>query len=312
MTPRLPYSRGKGGRGRGGEGDLSEQGFAFLLLTPAAVLILTVILAPLLVTFAYTLIDMNLLSSAKGRFTGLAAYAAVLGSSWFRESLGRTLYFTFVSLAVEVGLGLLMALLLAESFPGVKLLRALVILPWAIPTNVSGALWKWILHPDYGALNALLSWLGLIRHYHAWLGEPWLAMNMIILADVWKMAPYSAIFFLASLQFINKSLYEAARIDGAGALKRFRYVTFPHLVPTLLVVAVMRSMEKFKAFDLFYIMTKGGPANGTKVLTYDAYLRGFDNLDYSTAAAISYVIAFMVLGFTIIYLRLGRQEDIND
>ena len=120
MTPRLPHSRGKGGRGRGGEGDLSEQGFAFLLLTPAAVLILAVILAPLVITFAYTLIDMNLLSNSKGRFTGLADYGVVLGSSWFRASLGRTLYFTFVSLALEAGLGLLFALLLAKSFPGVE------------------------------------------------------------------------------------------------------------------------------------------------------------------------------------------------
>ncbi|HTX73076.1 MAG TPA: sugar ABC transporter permease [Rectinemataceae bacterium] len=312
MKPEPASPRARRARGRGGEGDLSEQGFAFLLLSPAAALIVIVILVPLGITFAYTLIDMNLLSDSKGRFSGLSNYAAVLGSSWFWESLGRTLYFTFVSLALETVLGLLMALLLAGEFPGVGLLRALVILPWAIPTNVSAALWKWILHPDYGALNALLSWMGLIKEYHAWLGQPWLAMNMVILADVWKMAPYSAIFFLAALQFINRSLYEAARIDGAGVFRRFRYVTFPHLVPTLLVVLVMRSMEKFKAFDLFYIMTKGGPANGTKVLTYDAYLRGFNNLDYSAAATISYVIAFMVLALTVVYLRVGRQEDIHD
>jgi ABC-type sugar transport system permease subunit len=299
-------------KGRRVQGDLSEQGFAFLLLSPAAALILAVVLLPLAITFAYTLIDMNLLSDSKGSFVGLANYASVIGSSWFWESLGRTLYFTFVSLILETGLGLLFALLLNGSFPGVGMLRAIVILPWAIPTNVSGALWKWILHPDYGALNALLKWAGLITEYQAWLGRPWTAMNMVILADVWKMAPYSAIFFLAALQFINKSLYEAARIDGAGAFGRFWNVTAPHLVPTLLVVVVMRSMEKFKAFDLFYIMTKGGPANGTKVLTYDAYLRGFNNLDFSTAATISYVIAFIVLALTVAYLKAGRQEDIYD
>jgi ABC-type sugar transport system permease subunit len=302
-------------RPRGGrrvQGDLSEQGFAFLLLSPAAALILAVVLLPLAITFAYTLIDMNLLSDSKGKFVGLANYASVIGSSWFWESLGRTLYFTFVSLILETGLGLLYALLLNGSFPGVGMLRSIVILPWAIPTNVSGALWKWILHPDYGALNALLKWTGLIGEYQAWLGRPWTAMNMVILADVWKMAPYSAIFFLAALQFVNKSLYEAARIDGAGAFGRFWNVTAPHLVPTLLVVVVMRSMEKFKAFDLFYIMTKGGPANGTKVLTYDAYLRGFNNLDYSTAATISYVIAFVVLALTAAYLKAGKQEDIYD
>jgi ABC-type sugar transport system permease subunit len=310
MTASIPLKTRP--KGRGGEGDLSEQGFAFLLLSPAALLILAIVLVPLAITFAYTLFDTNLLSDSKGRFMGLASYAAVLGAPWFWESLGRTLYFTFVSLVLETGLGLLFALLLNGRFPGVSVLRALVILPWAIPTNVSGALWKWILHPDYGALNALLSWAGVIKEYQAWLGQPWQAMNFVILADVWKMAPYSAIFFLAALQFINKALYEAARIDGAGAFRRFRCVTFPHLVPTLLVVVVMRSMEKFKAFDLFYIMTKGGPANGTKVLTYDAYLRGFNNLDYSTAATISYVIAFIVLALTVAYLKAGKQEDIYD
>jgi len=299
-----------GSNRNGGRG--SESRFALLILSPAGLLICGIVLVPLVVTFGYTIFNSNLLSDSKGKFIGFSAYVSTVGSSWFLESLGRTLYFTFVSLALETGLGLLFALLLNGSFPGVGMLRSLIILPWAIPTNVSAALWKWILHPDYGALNALLAWLGIVKEYQSWLGEPWRAMNMVILADVWKMAPYSAIFFLASLQFINQSLYEAARIDGAGTFRRFATVTLPHLAPTLVVVVVMRSMEKFKAFDIFYIMTKGGPANGTKVLTYDAFLRGFDNLDYTTAATISYVIAFIVLALSIAYVRVGKQEDIYE
>jgi multiple sugar transport system permease protein/N,N'-diacetylchitobiose transport system permease protein len=293
-------------------GDLSEEAYAFLLLSPAGLVVLAVVLLPLAITFAYTLMNVELLSENRGSFVGLANYASVLGSSWFWQSLGRTMYFTLSSLVLETGLGLLVALLLNGSFPGVSVLRALIILPWAIPTNVSAALWKWIYHPEFGALNALLQWMGLIKEYRSWLGDPAVAMNMLVLADVWKMTPLAAIFFLAALQFINKALYEAARIDGAGPFRRFWYVTAPHLVPTLLVVVVMRSMEKFKAFDIFYVMTRGGPANGTMVLTYEAYLRGFTNLDYSAAATIAYLIAFIVLALTFSYLRLLRQEDIYD
>ncbi len=293
-------------------GDLSEEAYAFLLLSPAGLVVLAVVLVPLAITFVYTLMNMELLSENRGSFVGLANYASVLGSAWFWQSLGRTLYFTLSSLVLETGLGLLVALLLNGSFPGVSALRALIILPWAIPTNVSAALWKWIYHPEFGALNALLQWMGIIKECRSWLGDPSVAMNMLVLADVWKMTPLAAIFFLAALQFINKALYEAARIDGAGPFRRFWYVTMPHLVPTLLVVVVMRSMEKFKAFDIFYVMTRGGPANGTMVLTYEAYLRGFTNLDYSAAATIAYLIAFIVLALTFSYLRLLRQEDIND
>jgi ABC-type sugar transport system permease subunit len=307
VSPAMP-----GRHARRQKGDFSEQGYAFLLLSPSALVILGVIFVPLLITFIYSFMNMELLSENKGSFVGLANYLYVLRSSWFWQSLGRTLYFTLVSLTLETALGLLVALLLNGSFPGVSVLRSLVILPWAIPTNVSAALWKWIYHPEFGALNALLSWLGVIKTYQSWLGQPATAMNMLVLADVWKMTPLAAIFFLAALQFINKALYEAARIDGAGALRRFRYVTLPHLVPTLLVVIVMRSMEKFKAFDVFYVMTRGGPANGTMVLTYEAYLRGFTNLDYSAAATIAYIIAFIVLALTIAYLKVLKQEDIYD
>ncbi|HET7839036.1 MAG TPA: sugar ABC transporter permease [Rectinemataceae bacterium] len=308
--PRWPLKRARAARYRAG--DLGEEGFAFLLLSPAGLVVLAVVFLPLAITFAYTLMNVELLSENRGAFVGLGNYASVMGSSWFWQSLGRTMYFTVVSLVLETGLGLLVALLLNGSFPGVSALRALIILPWAIPTNVSAALWKWIYQPEFGALNALLTWLGLLKEYRSWLGDPALAMNMLVLADVWKMMPLAAIFFLAALQFINKALYEAARIDGAGVLRRFWYVTMPHLVPTLLVVVVMRSMEKFKAFDIFYVMTRGGPANGTMVLTYEAYLRGFTNLDYSAAATIAYLIAFIVLGLTVAYLRVLKQEDIND
>jgi ABC-type sugar transport system permease subunit len=291
---------------------LSEQGFAFLIILPAAVVIFGVVLFPLVTTLIYSLQNMELISAEKGKFLGLLNYLRVLGSEWFWQALGRTLYFTLVSLTVETVLGLLIALLLNTRFIGAGLLRVLIIVPWATPGIVTASIWKWIYNPEYGVLNAVLTRLHILGQYRAWLSDPFLAMNMVILADVWKMTPFAVIFFLAALQFINRSLYEAATVDGAGVFSRFWHITLPYLVPTVSVVAVMRTVEKFKAFDVFYVMTRGGPANGTKVLVYEAYLRAFTNLQYSISSTVSYLIAVLVLVFTVVYVRLMKRGGASD
>jgi ABC-type sugar transport system permease subunit len=290
----------------------AEQQFAFLILAPAAVVIFGVVLIPLVTTFIYSLQNMELISAERGKFLGLWNYLQVLGSAWFWQALGRTLYFTGVSTALETFLGLLVALLLNTRFLGVGFLRVLVIVPWAIPGIVNASIWKWIYNPEYGVLNAVLTRLHIISQYRAWLSDPFLAMNMVIVADVWKMTPFAIIFFLAALQFINKSLYEAATVDGAGVFKRFWHITLPYLVPTLSVVVVMRTVEKFKAFDVFYVMTRGGPSNGTKVLVYEAYLKAFANLQYSISSTVSYLIALIVLVFTVLYIRSMKRREVGE
>jgi ABC-type sugar transport system permease subunit len=290
----------------------AEQQFAFLILAPAAVVIFGVVLVPLVTTFIYSLKNMELISAERGKFLGLWNYVQVLASAWFWQALARTLYFTGVSVALETMLGLLAALLLNTRFLGVGFLRVLVIVPWAIPGIVNASIWKWIYNPEYGVLNAVLTRLHILAEYRAWLSDPFLAMNMVIAADVWKMTPFAIIFFLAALQFINKSLYEAATVDGAGVFKRFWHITLPYLVPTLSVVVVMRTVEKFKAFDIFYVMTRGGPSNGTKVLVYEAYLKAFANLQYSISSTVSYLIAIIVLVFTVLYIRSMKRREVGD
>jgi ABC-type sugar transport system permease subunit len=290
----------------------AEQQFAFLILAPAAVVIFGVVLAPLVTTFIYSLKNMELISSERGKWLGLWNYINVLRAPWFWQALGRTLYFTLVSVALETVLGLLAALLLNTRFHGVGFLRVLVIVPWAIPGIVNASIWKWIYNPEYGVLNAVLTRLHILSQYRAWLSDPFLAMNMVIVADVWKMTPFAIIFFLAALQFINKSLFEAATVDGAGVMRRFWSITLPYLVPTLSVVVVMRTVEKFKAFDIFYVITRGGPANGTKVLVYEAYLRAFANLQYSISSTVSYLIAIIVLIFTVLYVRSMKRREAEE
>ncbi len=290
----------------------SEGAFALAISSPALLVIFGVVLFPLLVTFGYSFMNMELTSAQRGSFVGLGNYAEVLGSRAFWAALGRTVYFTAASTAIETVLGLFIALLLNERFPGVKFLRSIVILPWAVPTIVNGSLWRWIYNGEFGIMNAIFLKLGLISEYRSWLSDPFAAMNLVIVADAWKMTPLAAIFFLAALQSVNRATYEAAMVDGAGVARRFASLTIPFLKPTILVVVVMRTVEKFKAFDVFYMITRGGPADGTKVLMYETYLRAFTNLQYSTAATYAYLFVIIIAALTAVYIKaLRRSEDFN-
>ena len=273
------------------------------------IVVFGVIIVPIITTLIYSLVNIDPLSSHKGEFAGLSFYIKALTSKVFWDDLKRTLHFTIASTALETVFGLFIALLLNQKFPGVKFLRSIIIIPWAIPTVVNGSLWKLMLNGEYGVINAVLLRLHLIPAYRSWLGSPKTAMWCIILADTWKMTPLAVIFFLAALQGIDASIYEAARVDGAGAVRSFRAITLPALKPTIMVIVVMRTVEKFKAFDIFYLMTRGGPANSTKTLMYDTYLQAFTNLNYSEAATLAYLIALVVALMTLIYIRLMKREE---
>jgi len=290
----------------------SEGGFALAISAPSLLLVFGVVLFPLVTTFAYSFMNIELTSAHRGDFVGLSNYAQVLGSRSFWSALWRTGYFTLTSTALETVLGLFIALLLNEEFPGVRFLRSIVIIPWAIPTIVNGSLWKWIYNGEYGIMNAIFLRLGMISEYRSWLSDPFAAMNLVVIADAWKMTPLAAIFFLAALQSVNKATYEAATVDGAGPLRRFFSLTIPYLTPTILVVLVMRMVEKFKAFDIFYMITRGGPADGTKVLMYETYLKAFTNLQYSQASTYAYLFVIIIAALTAVYLKaLKRSEDLN-
>lgn len=286
-----------------------EKKFALLLIAPAAIIIFGVVIFPMITTFIYSLQNLQVMSVTKGAFVWLSNYVIVLSLVDFWAAFWRTLYFTVISTAIETILGLFIALLLNENFWGVKFLRTIIIIPWAIPGIVNGSMWKWIYNGEYGVLNAMLTKIHLLSEYKSWLSEPFAAMNMVIIADAWKMTPLAVIFFLASLQTINISTYEAAVMDGAGIIRRFFTLTIPYLKPTLLIVIVMRTVEKFKAFDIFYIITRGGPANGTKVLVYEAYQQAFTNLQYSFASTYAYLIAIIIVVLTVIYMKTLKRGE---
>lgn len=287
----------------------SEGRYAAALISPALIVVFGIIVAPILATLVYSVVNNNMLSSQYGQFMGLHFYIKALTSGDFWPDLGRTLYYTVFSTVIETFGGLLIALLLNEKFPGVKFLRGIIIIPWAIPTVVNGSLWKLIFNGEYGVLNAILTKLHLFATYQSWLGDPKTAMNVIIAADAWKMTPLAVIFFLAALQGFDRATYEAAMVDGASVFRRFFSLTLPNLKPTILIIVVMRTVEKFKAFDIFYLMTRGGPADATKTLMYDTYLQAFTNLNYSDAATYAYLIALIVALLTLLYVKIMKRGD---
>jgi multiple sugar transport system permease protein len=240
-------------------------------------------------------------------WSGLENFAYILDDADFRAAVGHTSYFTLVSVSIEVVLGVLIALLLDQQFFGRTAVRALLILPWALPTIVNALMWRWIDNAEYGSLNALLTQTGIISHYQPWLSNSDTAMWMVILADVWKLTPLVAILLLAGLQSVDREVVEVARVDGAGSWQTFRLILLPLITPVILIVLVLRTMEAFKVFDLIWIMTHGGPANSTQSVAIYAYQTAYQGFDFGRGAALGYLIALVIMVLAAVYLRLlGR------
>lgn len=279
----------------------------YLYILPTLLLLCVVIFVPLIYAFYISFFDIK---GLKNDFIGLGNYVTILSSDYFWASVGRTAYFTIVSVALEFILGMLAALLLTQKFKWRGIARALLIMPWALPTVVNGVLWTWIFDTNYGALNGLLSQLGWIDQYVAWLGKGFRALNCVIFADVWKNFPMMALILMAGLQTIDQTYYESAKMDGANAFQRFWKITMPIMKPSILVCLVLRTMEAFKVFDVVYTMTHGGPANGTQVISYYTYQTTFQYSKFGYGAALSYLVSIIIMIIAVIYIRLlGSKED---
>lgn len=278
---------------------------AAALLAPTVIIMGIVLLYPILRSLIISFQDYDLSRPGDVRpFVGLANYQAVLADPGFWSSVQVTLFFVVLAVALEITLGLACALMLNRQFVGQRWVRMLALLPWAVPPIVNGIMWKWILNPSYGALNGLLLQLGVFsrsRDYIIWLGDPALALVMVVLADVWKETPFIMLLFLAALQTIPGDLYEAARVDGASRWDMLTRITLPMLRPTLFVALALRTIWALKSFDLIYTLTAGGPSGSTSVLGYFSYLRSFISLDLGQGAAVAYLMTIVVLVLVLIY-----------
>jgi multiple sugar transport system permease protein len=237
-------------------------------------------------------------------FVGLDNYLFLLRDDRFWNALGNTAYFTALSVTMELAIGLALALLLERPIRWRGVVRAVVLIPWAIPTVVSARMWEWIFATDTGILNFLLG------QRINWLGHPAWAMHAAVFVDVWKTTPFVAILLMAGLQSIPKDIYRAARLDGAGSWAIFRTITLPLLRPVMLVVLLFRTLDAFRIFDAVYVLTGGGPANTTETLSIYAYRVLFQTLQFGYGSALAVVVFLWTGLISVAYIRLltGRTS----
>lgn len=302
-APSRPAPNRPAGSRRGGEG-----WFAVALLIPSALVVFGVVVYPVLRALLISFFEVDSPVATDTPFVGLGNYTEALSDPAFWRATRQTGYFAVTSIVLELLFGTGVALLLNAPLRARWLFRAVVILPWALPTIVNGAMWRHIFNSQYGPLNALLTQVGVLGEYRSWLGEPFLALNMVMLADVWKNTSLVAFLLLAGLQAIDVNLYEAARVDGAGPIRAFFSITLPLLVPSFAIVLVLRTIETFKVFDIIYIMTRGGPASGTQTVTYYTYLQAFSDQRLGYGSALAYLIVSAVVVLAVLYLRMLRGQ----
>lgn len=283
---------------------------AWLLIAPVFAVLMAVALYPIAYSFYTSLYDIVLTRPWRRPFVGTGNYERILADPQFWVAVQRTTVYTLVTVAATTLLALGVALLLNEAFPGRRLLSALILLPWATPSIVNGLMWKWIYDPNYGLLNALLLKLGLIERYTVWLGDPAKTLFMIANAAVWKQMPLAAILMLVTMKAIPADLYRAARVDGANVLQRFVHVTLPALKPGFMLVLVYETMISIRHFDLFLIMTQGGPGDASYTLSWQIYVETFRSLKFGLGAALSYILAMATFLLSWMFIRmLGRGME---
>ncbi|OWK19099.1 hypothetical protein AJ88_48500 [Mesorhizobium amorphae CCBAU 01583] len=279
---------------------------AWLLMLPLLVVMVAVIGWPLVDTVGLSFTDAKLVGTA-GNFVGIDNYTKMLSSSNFSRTLVTTTWFAVASVAIEMVIGVLAALLLNQEFRGRTFLRALMILPWALPTVVNATLWRLIYNPEYGALNAALTQLHLIDAYRSWLGEPGTALAALIIADCWKNFPLVALIALAALQAVPRDITAASLVDGAGPFARFRFVILPYLAGPLMVALVLRTIEAFKVFDIIWVMTRGGPANSTRTLSILVYQEAFSFQRAGSGASLALIVTLLVTVLALAYAALVKR-----
>jgi multiple sugar transport system permease protein len=275
----------------------------FLLTLPTLLVVLVVIGIPLVYSLALSLHRINMLTQ-QWMFVGLQNYVDILPDPEFIAALGRTAYFAAVTVAGGLILGMAMALVLNASFPGRDFLRSIVLVPWAMAPVAVGVLWGWMFNGEYGTLNAILFDLGLISKPIHWLGDGDVAFNLVALVHIWNHAPLASLLILAGLQSMPDNLHRAARIDGAGPVQRFFKITVPWLRPMLLLIMILTTINSIMAFDLFWIMTRGGPGSATTVFSWMGYAYAFQFFKFGEGAAILYVLTILCLILAALYLKL--------
>ncbi|WP_228546245.1 carbohydrate ABC transporter permease [Halegenticoccus tardaugens] len=276
------------------------------LVAPATALMLFIIVYPTLQAIWISFHQRSFLTPEESTWVGLANYGQLLEDPVFSTAFIHTVIFTVGAVGAMYLLGLGLALLLRHNLPGLGLLRSLSMVPWVIPPVVIVIIWSWMLQVDYGLVNLILVQFG--GPNKSWFGDINLALPLVMMLRVWKDTPFVAIALLASMQSIPEEYYEAARIDGAGSLEQFRYITLPNISYISMVMIVIEVIAAFNSFQMIYIATGGGPVNATEVLGTYVYEQAFGQYVLGYASAIGVVMLGLLTIFTAVYIKLENTS----
>lgn len=309
------------GASRAAAGELSLQQqrarAAFWFLVPMLVALVIAAAWPLLRTIYFSMTNTTLSSLYEGHWIGFDNYLSMrtldsgkvlyrgtlVDPAWW-NAVWNTVRFAAVSVALETVLGLLVALVLNADFKGRGIVRAAILIPWAIPTIVSAKMWSWMLNDQFGIINDMMLRLGVIDHKIAWTASDATSMYAVLLVDIWKTTPFMALLCLAGLQMIPRDIYEAARIDGVHPLKVFFRITLPLLKPALMVAVIFRSLDALRIFDLVYVLTPNSKATKTMSVISRENLIDFDKFAYGSAQS---TLLFAIIAIIVAaYIWIGK------
>ena len=277
--------------------------FGITMISPTVLVLLVMTAYPLIFTVYYSFTNYNLLKVLKNpaKFIGLKNYIDLLSNTYFRQAILNTVKFTILAVIFEMLIGFLMALLVNSLKRGQKVMRTLLLLPYLLPTVTVALSWRMMLSPNYGIVNQVLEALNL--PVYNWFSDIKTAFGMLLLIDIWQSAPFVFLLLYAALQSVPQSQYEAARIDGAGALQTLFYVTIPNIKHSLALCALMRTIDSFRLFDKVNLLTGGGPANSTATITQYIYNFGIKALDFGFGSAGALVMTLLVLFLSSFYIK---------
>lgn len=285
-----------------------EERSAALFLAPVMTVLMAVAVFPIAYSFYLSFFSVKLTRPNRTPFVWLDNYTDLFTNEMFWTSVSRTVVFSLVSVSAIAVIALLIALLLNQDFRGRRILSTIILVPWAIPYVANALMWKWIYDSGYGALNGLLYQLDFIDKYMVWLGDQDKTIFLIANAFVWKEVPLAAILLLVSLKSIPADHYHAARVDGASVWQRFIHVTLPAMKPGFMLVMIYETMMAIRHFDLFFVLTEGGPGDASHVLSWHIYVETFRNLSFGSGAAMSYILAIATFALSYVFIRtLGRR-----
>lgn len=279
----------------------------YLLIGPPFVILFLLTAVPLVVSLYTSLLDWNLADPAGAVFVGLQNFIDLAGDGAFWHAMGLTAYQVIATVSIQIGIGTIIALLLAQDFRGSQFLRSVYLIPMMTTPVVVGLMWKMLYNTDSGTINYLLSLVGIAPVN--WLGDASTAMPALIGADVWLSTPFVVVILLAGLQSIPTEVYEAAQVDGASGTKMFWHITLPLLKPMIMLAILFRVMDAIRRFDTIYVMTGGGPGNATETLDLFAYFNAFTYLEVGKGAAIATVMLLIIFIVSLPILRQTQKAD---